>query len=326
MECRRCDVHCDKVVYPGACLARSCPFVYSYEAWGHTYVGCMQKIYEVEIDLDMLTAAERRQAGFGAIRAMRQPLPMCKAEVEQPTRPAARTPGASTRSSVSCRSGARPSACSLSRERARRAAAPRAGGEPPAPRANRGRRAAPPGRRRRARRRPRCRSSARRRRGRAAARRRAHDGRRGRSRDPEADRRLLGRADGRGAGDLAPSDLGRQSVDVPLRRVRRGEGAPGPESRPQPAQEPVRRVDLRLQILDRDVGRHDRAEARQPPDRRLDARDGNLQHEARRARPRAGVDLHRLQVAAERVRDRECLVRGGRHRARARHLELSEAE
>jgi hypothetical protein len=43
----------------------------------------MQKIYEVEIDLDMLRAAERRKAGFGAIRAVRQPLPMCKAEVEQ---------------------------------------------------------------------------------------------------------------------------------------------------------------------------------------------------------------------------------------------------
>jgi hypothetical protein len=83
MECRRCEVHCDKVVYPGACLARSCPFVYSYEAWGHSYVGCMQKIYDVEIDVDMLRAAERRQAGFGAIRAMRQPLPMCHAEVEQ---------------------------------------------------------------------------------------------------------------------------------------------------------------------------------------------------------------------------------------------------
>src|SRR5246127_5923869 len=82
MECRRCGVHCDKVVHPGACLSRACPFVYSYEAWGHTYVGCMQKIYDVEIALDMLRAAERRQAGFGAIRAVRQPLPMCKAEVE----------------------------------------------------------------------------------------------------------------------------------------------------------------------------------------------------------------------------------------------------
>jgi hypothetical protein len=83
MECRRCGVHCDKVVYPGACLSRGCPFVYSYEAWGHTYVGCMQKVYDVEIDLDMLRAAEAHQPGFGAIRAMRRPLPMCRAEVER---------------------------------------------------------------------------------------------------------------------------------------------------------------------------------------------------------------------------------------------------
>jgi hypothetical protein len=83
MECRRCEVHCDKVVYPGACLARACPFVYSFEAWGSTYVGCMQKVYDVEIDLDMLRAAERRKAGFGAIRARREPLPMCHAEIER---------------------------------------------------------------------------------------------------------------------------------------------------------------------------------------------------------------------------------------------------
>ena len=66
MECRRCEVHCDKVVYPGACLAKSCPFVYSYEAWGHTYVGCMQKVYDVEIDLDML---QRRRAAAGRASA-----------------------------------------------------------------------------------------------------------------------------------------------------------------------------------------------------------------------------------------------------------------
>src|SRR5215468_9437371 len=83
MECRRCGVHCDKVVYPAACLDRACPFVYSYEAWGHTYVGCMQKVFDVEIDLDMLRAAERRSPGFGAIRAVRQPLPMCRAEIEE---------------------------------------------------------------------------------------------------------------------------------------------------------------------------------------------------------------------------------------------------
>jgi hypothetical protein len=82
-ECRRCEVHCDKVVYPAACLERSCPFVYAYEAWGRTYIGCMQKVYEVEIDVDLLREAESRRIGFGAIKAKRGPLPMCKAEVER---------------------------------------------------------------------------------------------------------------------------------------------------------------------------------------------------------------------------------------------------
>jgi hypothetical protein len=83
VECRRCAVHCDKVVYPAACLDRACPFVYAYEEFGHTYMGCMQKIFEVEIDLDLLSVAERRRRdGFGAVRATRHPLPMCKAEVE----------------------------------------------------------------------------------------------------------------------------------------------------------------------------------------------------------------------------------------------------
>ena len=80
-ECRRCEVHCDKVVYPGACVGRSCPFLYAYEAFEHTYVGCMQKIYQVEIDLDLLRLAEQAK-GFGAIKAKREPLPMCEAEVD----------------------------------------------------------------------------------------------------------------------------------------------------------------------------------------------------------------------------------------------------
>jgi hypothetical protein len=80
-ECRRCNVHCEKVVYPAACVERACPFVYAYEECGRTYIGCMQKVYEAEIDLDVLTEAQARKGGFGAVRTVRQPLPMCKAEV-----------------------------------------------------------------------------------------------------------------------------------------------------------------------------------------------------------------------------------------------------
>jgi hypothetical protein len=82
VECRRCEVHCDKVVYPSACVGRSCPFVYAYEEHGHTFIGCMQKVFHAEIDLDMLQAAERGRDGFGAVKALRLPLPMCRSEVE----------------------------------------------------------------------------------------------------------------------------------------------------------------------------------------------------------------------------------------------------
>jgi hypothetical protein len=80
VECRRCEVHCDKVVHPGACIERDCPFLYAFEEVGHTYVGCMQKVFDVEIDLDLLLEAEA-SGGFGAVRAVRRPLPMCEVEV-----------------------------------------------------------------------------------------------------------------------------------------------------------------------------------------------------------------------------------------------------
>lgn len=81
VACRRCEVHCDKVVYPGACVERACAFVYAYEAFGHTYMGCMQRVFDVEIDLDLLRAAELESDGFGAVVARRMPLPMCHSEV-----------------------------------------------------------------------------------------------------------------------------------------------------------------------------------------------------------------------------------------------------
>ena len=38
--------------------------------------------FEVEIYVDMLRAAEAQRAGFGAVKAMRRPLPMCQSEIE----------------------------------------------------------------------------------------------------------------------------------------------------------------------------------------------------------------------------------------------------
>lgn len=81
-ECRRCGVHCDKVVYPGACVERGCPFLYSFQEFGHTYVGCMQGVFDAEIDFDLLRAAESGRSGFGALKATAPPLPLCRVEVE----------------------------------------------------------------------------------------------------------------------------------------------------------------------------------------------------------------------------------------------------
>ena len=40
------------------------------------------KVFEVEIDFDLLREAERRRGGFGAVRATSPALPMCRVEVE----------------------------------------------------------------------------------------------------------------------------------------------------------------------------------------------------------------------------------------------------
>ena len=66
---------------PGCLHPEACPFVYAYEAWGHTYMGCLQKVFDVEIDLQLLESAEATVSGFGAVRALRAPLPMCEVEV-----------------------------------------------------------------------------------------------------------------------------------------------------------------------------------------------------------------------------------------------------
>ena len=81
VECRRCEVHCDKVVYPAACVERACPFVYAYEEFGRA----VRRLHaEGLLGRDRLRHAAARRArarGFGAVKAVRAPLPMCEADV-----------------------------------------------------------------------------------------------------------------------------------------------------------------------------------------------------------------------------------------------------
>jgi hypothetical protein len=84
-ECRQCCAFCDKTIEPRGCLEMNCPFLYTYEdeGTGHRYMGCLQKVFGVEIDVDLFEKAERTRAGYGGVKAMREPLPMCPFSVER---------------------------------------------------------------------------------------------------------------------------------------------------------------------------------------------------------------------------------------------------
>jgi hypothetical protein len=81
-SCRRCPVACERIVYPAGCVESGCSRLYAYEEHGRTYIGCLEKVYRCEIDLELFTQAERRRGGFGALRVVREPLPICRTEVE----------------------------------------------------------------------------------------------------------------------------------------------------------------------------------------------------------------------------------------------------
>ena len=52
-ECRQCCAFCDRVVHPAGCLASGCQYLYLYddEETGARYMGCLNKVFRVEIDL-----------------------------------------------------------------------------------------------------------------------------------------------------------------------------------------------------------------------------------------------------------------------------------
>ncbi len=52
-ECRQCCTFCDRVVMPSGCIESECPYLYLYddEHTGARYMGCMNKVFRVEIDI-----------------------------------------------------------------------------------------------------------------------------------------------------------------------------------------------------------------------------------------------------------------------------------
>jgi hypothetical protein len=84
-ECRQCCAFCDRVVHPSGCIASNCPYLYLYddEVTGARYMGCMNKVFRVEIDVAVFHEAERTRHGFGGVKMSGRPLPQCRTSVER---------------------------------------------------------------------------------------------------------------------------------------------------------------------------------------------------------------------------------------------------
>jgi hypothetical protein len=95
LECRECEIICERVVSPWHCLRSGCSYVYAYEDWETTYFGCLQKVFAPELDLAAFSSvAARSEPGvvarvrqgsdpYGLLRVTRSPLPHCRVTIEQ---------------------------------------------------------------------------------------------------------------------------------------------------------------------------------------------------------------------------------------------------
>ena len=84
-ECRKCRSFCDKLIEPKGCIELGCRYLYSYEDTntGQSFMGCMNKVFAAEIDLDMFMLAEEGRGSFGGIKMTGEPMPQCQFTVER---------------------------------------------------------------------------------------------------------------------------------------------------------------------------------------------------------------------------------------------------
>jgi hypothetical protein len=85
VECRRCCAFCDRVLLPSGCLESGCPYLYLYddEKTGRRFMGCLNKVFGVEIDVALFREAERTRHGFGGVKLTGPPIARCRTSVER---------------------------------------------------------------------------------------------------------------------------------------------------------------------------------------------------------------------------------------------------
>jgi hypothetical protein len=72
-------------VHPAGCLAAGCRYLYFYddEKTGNRFMGCLNKVFSVEIDLEVFNEAERTRHGFGGVKMTGRPIQACQTSVER---------------------------------------------------------------------------------------------------------------------------------------------------------------------------------------------------------------------------------------------------
>ena len=66
-------------------MAAGCKYLYFYddEDTGARYMGCLNKVFDVEIDVEVFGEAERTRHGFGGVKLTGRPIPTCRVTVER---------------------------------------------------------------------------------------------------------------------------------------------------------------------------------------------------------------------------------------------------
>jgi hypothetical protein len=84
-ECRQCCAFCDRLVHPSGCIESGCPYLYLYddEQNGRRYMGCMNKVFRGEIDVEVFEEAQRTRHGYGGVKMTGAPIAQCKYTVEK---------------------------------------------------------------------------------------------------------------------------------------------------------------------------------------------------------------------------------------------------
>jgi len=87
LECRECEVICERVISPWQCLKSKCRYIYSYRDEETTYFGCLHKVFVPELDLAAFLEDKapggRGKDPYGPIRVSRLPRPECRVTIEQ---------------------------------------------------------------------------------------------------------------------------------------------------------------------------------------------------------------------------------------------------